>query len=75
MWQVSAESMGATYGTPAIAQVLADIDGTLEERAITLLPGGAGNDVATFDCGGVPQPMPDGRMSKPIGCPSRGVGR
>ena len=75
LWQVSADTMGATYGTPAIAQVLARVDGNLEERAVALLPGGAGNDLATFSCGGVPQPLPDGRMSKPIGCPSRGVGR
>ena len=75
LWQVSADTMGATYGTPAVAQVLVRVNGTLEERAIALLPGGAGNDLATTSCGGVAVPMEDGYMSKPIGCPSRGVGR
>jgi len=75
LWQVSAETMGAAYGKPSMAQVLAEVDGNLEERAVALLPGGTGNDVATTSCGGVPTALPSGRMSEPVGCPARGAGQ
>ena len=34
--------LGYSYGAPAIGQVLVDVGGTLQERAIVLLPGGSG---------------------------------
>lgn len=76
LWQVAHEAMGATYGTPGIGQVLArDRSGTVKEIAMVLLPGGAGSDLSSSSCGGVATIMPDGRLSKPLGCPSRGKGR
>ena len=59
----STTPMGLSYGTPAIGQVLVDVGGTLQERAVALLPGGAGSvdeDRA--------------RTSGPVGCPAQGVG-
>ncbi len=75
LWQVAHEEMGATYGTPAMGQVLVrDRTNTVREIAMVLLPGGAGVDVSSTTCGGA-VPLPDGRMSQPLGCPSRGKGR
>lgn len=59
----SSTPMGLSYGTPALGQVLVDVGGTLQERAIALLPGGAG-DVDEDRA----------RTTGPIGCPAQGVG-
>ncbi len=78
MWQFNHPDMGATLGAPALAQVLVNAGGELQERALALLPAGAGEDLTSYDSSGrcaPPEPMPDGRMSKPIGCPGRGKGR
>ena len=78
LWQFAHPNMGATYGAPALAQVLVESTrGELQERAIAFLPGGRGTDLTGSNggrCGGA-EPMPDGRLSKPIGCPSQGRGR
>ena len=56
--------LGFSYGTPALGQVLVDIGGTLQERAIALLPGGSGSlDEETA------------RTSGPVGCPAQGIGQ
>ncbi|MEZ4339382.1 MAG: PilC/PilY family type IV pilus protein [Sandaracinaceae bacterium] len=57
-------ALGYAYGAPALGQVLVDIGGTLQERAIALLPGGVG-EVDTSDP----------RSTGPIGCPAQGVGQ
>lgn len=59
-----ATPLGYSYGVPAIGQVLVDVGGTVQERAIALLPGGSGEldgDRA--------------RTTGPIGCPAQGVGQ
>lgn len=55
--------LGYTYARPAIGQVLVEVGGTLQERAIALLPGGSGqlDEVRA-------------RTNGPIGCPAQGVG-
>lgn len=73
MWQFAHEDMGATYGTPALGQVLIEAGGVIQEIAVAILPGGAGEDL-TSSCGGA-EIGDDGRLTKPIGCPSRGIGR
>lgn len=55
--------LGYSYGTPAIGQVLVDIGGTLQERAIVLLPGGSGDIDEDAR-----------RTTGPVGCPARGIG-
>jgi type IV pilus assembly protein PilY1 len=76
LWQVAHAEMGATYGTPGVGQVLVeDSSGNIREIAMVLLPGGAGVDLSSSTCGGVPVIQPDGRLSRPLGCPSRGKGR
>ena len=76
LWQMAHEEMGNTYGVPGLGQVLVrDSSGQLQEIALAMLPGGTGTDLSSETCGGVPEPLPDGTMSKPIGCPSRGKGR
>ncbi|MCB9622233.1 MAG: hypothetical protein H6723_02730 [Sandaracinus sp.] len=76
LWQVAHPEMGATYGIPALGQVLIrDSSNNVREISMVLLPGGAGTDLSSGTCGGVAEPLPDGRMSKPLGCPSRGKGR
>lgn len=49
LWQFTSANMGQTYARPAVGQFLVDIDGTLQERAMALLPGGRGtaDDVLT----------------------------
>ncbi|MCZ7681217.1 MAG: hypothetical protein M5U28_21475 [Sandaracinaceae bacterium] len=55
--------LGLSYGRPAIGQVLVDVGGVLQERAVALLPGGAGSvDEETA------------RTTGPIGCPAQGIG-
>jgi len=56
--------MGYAYGAPALGQVLVDIRGNLQERAIALLPGGAGE----ID-------EESRRTTGPVGCPARGIGQ
>lgn len=55
---------GYAYGMPALGQVLVDIGGTLQERAIALLPGGAGDVDEEYT-----------RTTGPIGCPAQGIGQ
>ena len=75
LWQYVGESrpgrgraggtpLGYSYGAPALGQVLVDVGGTLQERAIALLPVGAGEEDAAA-----------ARTTGPVGCPARGVGR
>lgn len=56
--------LGNSYGVPAIGQVLVDVGGVLQERAIALLPGGAGDVEADR-----------ARTTGPVGCPGQGVGQ
>lgn len=42
LWQWTHESMGQTYGRPALAQALIDSGSGPQERAIAILPGGMG---------------------------------
>lgn len=42
LWQWTAPQMGLTYGRPALGQAMVNIGGVLQERAIAVLPGGAG---------------------------------
>jgi len=56
--------LGFSYGSPALGQVLVDIGGTLQERAIALLPGGSGD--VDEDAR---------RTTGPIGCPAQGIGQ
>ncbi len=56
--------LGLSYGRPAIGQVLVDVGGVLQERAVALLPGGAGSvDEETA------------RTTGPVGCPAQGIGQ
>jgi type IV pilus assembly protein PilY1 len=54
---------GYTWARPAIGQVLVEVDGVLQERAIALLPGGSG----TID-------EDQARTTGPVGCPAQGRG-
>ncbi len=56
--------LGFSYGTPALGQVLVNIGGTLQERAIALLPGGSGEIDEDAR-----------RTTGPVGCPARGIGQ
>ncbi len=71
LWQSTSPSMGQTYGRPGLGQVMVRADGVVQERAIAVLPGGAGTlDTAlalargTTGCGAlagsIPTPQPDG---------------
>lgn len=72
LWQFVGDQSGGTsstpfgysYGRPAIGQVLVDVNGALQERAIALLPGGSGE-------------LDDERVREtgPVGCPAQGVGQ
>ncbi len=42
LWPWTHEHMGDTYGRPALSQALVDVGSGPEERAIAILPGGAG---------------------------------
>ena len=70
LWQFTGETggsatpLGYSYGRPAIGQVLVDVGGVLQERAVALLPGGAGSVDDTR-----------ARTTGPIGCPAQGVGQ
>lgn len=55
--------LGYSYGAPAMGQVLVDVGGTLQERAIALLPGGSGE---------VDEERR--RTTGPVGCPAQGIG-
>jgi len=46
LWQIAEPDMGFTYGRPAITQVRAVFDSTLQERAAAILPGGTGVGLA-----------------------------
>ncbi len=59
----SGADYGQSYGTPALGQVLVNIGGILQERAIVILPGGNGSEDADLV-----------RTTGPVGCPSSGVG-
>ncbi|MFW6051757.1 MAG: pilus assembly protein, partial [Myxococcota bacterium] len=74
LFQFAHPDMGQTYGQAALGQILVDVGGNPEERGFVFLPGGKGNDL-TEDLCGAPVVEPDGRLSKPLGCPSRGKGR
>lgn len=60
----SATPLGYSYGRPALGQVLVEIGGKLEERAVALLPGGTGSlDEARASAAGS------------SGCPAQGLGQ
>jgi type IV pilus assembly protein PilY1 len=42
LWQWTHPHMGASYGRPAITQALVDVGNGPEQRAVAILPGGAG---------------------------------
>jgi type IV pilus assembly protein PilY1 len=63
LWQYTEGDMGFTYARPAVGQVLVEIGGQMQERAIALLPGGNG---------AVDDAM--ARTTGPVGCPAQGVG-
>jgi type IV pilus assembly protein PilY1 len=50
LWQVSDEYMGDTVGTPAITHVMVNWKGTVQQRAVAILPGGAGSTANTSSC-------------------------
>ncbi len=60
----SATPLGLSYGRPAIGQVIVTIAGATQERAIALLPGGAGE-----------VDEQQARENGPVGCPGQGVGQ
>lgn len=71
LWQWTNEEMGLTYGRPGLGQVLVDTGGGIQQRAIAVLPGGAGTidstaaiAAGTAGCasmsGSRPTPLPDG---------------
>ncbi|MEM9190032.1 MAG: hypothetical protein AAGF12_12690 [Myxococcota bacterium] len=43
LWQFTLPNMGNAYGTPALAQVRHNTNGTENIRAVAILPGGTGN--------------------------------
>ncbi|QQR91116.1 MAG: hypothetical protein IPJ88_05115 [Myxococcales bacterium] len=61
LWQFTDTNLGLTYGKPAIGQALFNYNGTLQERAVALLPGGSGAIDTSRDHG-------------PIGCNANGKG-
>jgi type IV pilus assembly protein PilY1 len=68
LWQFIGDSRtgsdyGQSYGSPAIGQVLVEVSGVLQERAIVILPGGNGSEDAERV-----------RTTGPVGCPSSGIG-
>lgn len=74
LWQWTHPEMGLTYGRPAMGQVMVNVGGVLQERAVAILPGGAGQvDSAraiangTAGCtslsGSRPMPLPTGVTS------------
>ncbi|MFK7988808.1 MAG: pilus assembly protein [Sandaracinaceae bacterium] len=49
----SSTPMGASYPEPAVGQVLVEVDGVLQERAVAIIPGGEGElDVAAAAAAG-----------------------
>ena len=78
LWQWTASLMGQTYGRPALGQAMVNIGGSLQERAIAILPGGAGivdsfnaNRNGAAGCnslpGSRPTPLPDGVTTTRVG--------
>jgi type IV pilus assembly protein PilY1 len=63
LWQYTTCNMGNTFARPAIGQVMVEVGGVVQERAIALLPGGSGE---------IDESM--ARATGPIGCPARGIG-
>lgn len=65
LWQFAQTDMGPTYGRPGLGQVLiTTAGGSLEERAVAILPGGLGaEDAARRAAAGMP------------GCTARATGR
>jgi type IV pilus assembly protein PilY1 len=64
LWQFTQPDMGPSYGRPGIGQVLVTTSGgTLEERAVAILPGGLGAEDAAV------------RALNPAGCAATGVGK
>jgi type IV pilus assembly protein PilY1 len=55
LWQVSFPDVGETVGNPALTQVLVNWRGELQQRAVAILPGGAG--VAAASCPSTGQPV------------------
>lgn len=55
--------LGYSFGRPALGHILVEVGGTLQERAVALLPGGSGE-------------LDDERVREtgPIGCPAQGRG-
>lgn len=67
LWQFTAREMGQTYARPAIAQVLVELGGVLQERAVALLPGGRGEiDAARATATGTAGCAPAGVGAGPI---------
>lgn len=62
LWQFSDPDMGYTVGRPTLAQALIEYNGTLQERAIAILPGGTGSIDAVE------------RAANPTGCAWTGAG-
>jgi type IV pilus assembly protein PilY1 len=71
LWQWRDTDMGLTYGRPGLGQVMVDVGAGPEERAIAVLPGGAGvlnagaalaagNNGCASSAGSHPTPLPDG---------------
>jgi type IV pilus assembly protein PilY1 len=63
LWQHTEKYMGNAYAQPAPGQVLVEVGGVLQERAVALLPGGSG-ELDTVRA----------RETGPIGCPAQGIG-
>ena len=71
LWQFANPTMGETLGAPAIMQVLLNVNGHLEERAITMLPAGYKPPIDPQTC----TLYVDGdSWNRPLGCPANGIG-
>ncbi len=72
LWQFASEQqIGQTLGAPALLQVLININGHLEERAMTMLPGGYKPPIDPQTC----ELYVDGdAWNRPLGCPANGIG-
>lgn len=74
LWQFTRPEMGETYGRAGIGQILATVDGVLQERAVAIIPGGRGEVYTGPRSGGIsgcsipvpstPQILPDGSTSR-----------
>lgn len=64
LWQFTDRYMGRTFARPGVGQVLVEIGGVLQERAIALLPGGQGDIDLDAE-----------RTAGAMGCSPQGIGR